>query len=528
MWSPDVQGRNRGKRDNQMDDFFSAFRQFVEEEKIRQKQAVFFNGQATTYGEMLEEADRVASALTISGINKGDVVGIYMGNCTRFLTTFLGIAKCGAIAEPVNILLTEYEIRPQFEQTNPKALFVSSTHMPVVKQLRPHLPQLKHVILMSGEPEEGVWLYDDFLGKAEGSQALAEIKEDDVLLIFFTAGTTGTPKGVMLSHKNLLTVVEGERNHFREFGEMITLCAVPLSHIFGFNTITFASLFRKWPVVLEEWFQVDEAAELIETYRISHIMCVPTIIRNLVAVSDKYDMRSLNLVLCGAAPVPEELYDEVEKTFDCVMIQGWGLTEGTGCATVTPPGIRKIGSCGIPFEGIDVACAIFDDEDNELPPGEVGELVMKGSLNMKGYLGNPEATAEVLRNGWLHTGDLARMDDDGYIYIVDRKKDIIIRGGFNVYPAEVEAVLYTHPNVSEAAVFGVSDAGKGETVAAAITPKPGTLVTEEEMISYCKERLARFKVPKYVKIIQDSLPKSATGKILRRVLKKDVEQEGKL
>ncbi len=511
-----------------MDDFFSAFRRLVDEEKIAQKQAIFFEGQATTYGEMLEEAEGVALALTSRGIKKGDVVGIYMGNCTRFLSIFLGIAKCGAIAQPVNTLLTEYEIRPQFKQTHPRALFVSSAYLPLVRKIRPDLPQLKDVILMSGESAADVWLYDDLPKKAEGHQDLVGIEEDDVLLILFTAGTTGMPKGVMLSHKNLLSVVEGERNHFREFGEMVTLCAVPLSHIFGFNTITFASLFRKWPVVLEEWFQVEEAARLIETYRISHTMCVPTIIRNLVEVSDKYDMRSLSLVLCGAAPVPEELYDRVEKTFDCTMIQGWGLTEGTGCATATPPGVRKIGSCGIPFKGIDVECAIMDDKHNKVPHGQVGELVMRGALNMKGYLGNPEATAATIRNGWLHTGDLARMDDDGYIYIVDRKKDVIIRGGFNVYPAEVEAVLYTHPKVAEAAVFGISDVLKGETVAAAVTPKPDTRIAEEEIISYCKQRLARFKVPKYVKIMEGSLPKSATGKILRRVLKSDIEKERKL
>jgi long-chain acyl-CoA synthetase len=511
-----------------MDDFFSAFRQLIEEEKITQKQAVFFKGQATTYGEMLEEAEKVALALTACGVKKGDVVGIYMGNCTEFLSIFLGIAKCGAVAQPVNILLTEYEVKPQLDQTNPKALFVSAVHLPVVRKLRAHLPQLKDVVLMSGEAAEDVWLYSDLLKNADGPHPSVEIEEDDLLLLLFTAGTTGTPKGVMLSHRNLLSVIEGERNLFRGFGEMVTLCAVPLSHIFGFNTITFASLFRKWPVVLEEWFQVDEAAKLIETYRISHTMCVPTIVRRLVEVADKYDMRSLSLVLCGAAPVPEELYDKVEKTFECIMIQGWGLTEGTGCATATSPGVRKIGSCGIPFEGIDVDCAIFDAEDNEVPTGQVGELVMRGVLNMRGYLGNPWATAEAIRDGWLHTGDLARKDDDGYIYIVDRKKDIIIRGGFNVYPAEVEAVLYTHPNVGEVAVFGVSDRAKGETVAAAVTPKPGAQITEEEIIAYCKERLARFKVPKYVKIMKDSLPKSAAGKILRRVLKSDMEKENRL
>jgi long-chain acyl-CoA synthetase len=306
---------------------------------------------------------------------------------------------------------------------------------------------------------------------------------------------------------------------------MVVLCASPLSHIFGLNTITFASLFRKSPVVLEEWFQVEEAAQLIERYRISNIFGVPTVIRSIVDVADKYDMRCLKLVMVGAAPVPEELYHRVEKAFNCFLVEGWGLTEGSGCSTVTPPGVRKVGSCGIPYDGIGVECAIFDNNDNPLRPGEIGELVQRGPLNMKGYLGNPDATAEVLHNGWLHTGDLARMDQDGYIYIVDRKKDVIIRGGFNIYPAEVEAVLYDFPGVAEAAVFGVSDSRKGETVAAAIRPKSGAKIEEEKVIAHCQKRLARYKVPKYVRVQKDALPKTPAGKILRRVLKQELERD---
>jgi len=394
----------------------------------------------------------------------------------------------------------------------------------VVEKIRPHFPQLNNIILMSGEPGEGILSYGEFLKRGAGTQPASEMVEDDVVLILFTAGTTGVPKGVMLTHKNLFSVVQGQRNRFGPLGEMVTLCAAPLSHIFGLNTMTFASLLRKWCVVLQEWFQINETAKLIESYRISCVMGVPTMVQGLVNAANQYDMKSLSLVLCGAAPVPEELYHSVEKAFNCMMVEGWGLTEGTGNATATPPGVRKVGSCGIPFDGIGVECAIVDEKDNLLPYGEVGELVQRGSLTMKGYLGNPEATAETLRNGWLHTGDLARKDEDGYIYIVDRKKDVIIRGGFNIYPAEVESAIYTHPSIMEAAVFGVSDQRKGETVAVAIMPKAGMKVTEEEIAAHCQERLARYKVPKYIKIMQEPLPKSATGKILRRVLKENFEK----
>ena len=508
-------------------DFFNAFKDFVEGEKIEKKQAIFFKGQAATYGELIAEADRVASGLTSWGIKKGDVVCIHMGNCTKFLSIFLGIAKCGAIAEPINILLTEYEIKPMLAQSKPKAIFVSPAYLPLVLKIKPSLPELRNCILMSEKAEEGTLSYEEFLKKSEGIQPTVEVAGDDVVLILFTAGTTGIPKGVMLTHTNLLSVVQGQRNRFGPLGEMVTLCSLPLSHVYGLNTITFASLMRKWCVVLEEWFQVEESAKLIERYRVSCILGVPTTVRSLVEVADRYDMRSIRLVLCGAAPVPEELYQKVEKDFGCIMTEGWGLTEGSGNATATPPGVCKVGSCGIPFDGIGLECAIVDKDDNPLPPGQVGELVQRGPLNMKGYWGNPEATAEILRNGWLHTGDLARMDEEGYIYIVDRKKDMIIRGGFNIYPAEVEAVLYTHPSVKEAAVFGVSDEKKGETVAATLVPKPGERIDEDEMISYCQERLARFKVPKYIKISQDPLPKSSTGKILRRRVKDDFEKESK-
>jgi len=508
-------------------DFFNAFKDFVEGEKIEKKQAIFFKGQAATYGELIAEADRVASGLTLWGIKKGDVVCIHMGNCTKFLSIFLGIAKCGAIAEPINILLTEYEIKPMLEQSKPKAIFVSPAYLPLVLKIKPSLPELRNCILMSEKAEESTLSYEEFLKKSEGIQPTVEVAGDDVVLILFTAGTTGIPKGVMLTHTNLLSVVQGQRNRFGPLGEMVTLCSLPLSHIYGLNTITFASLMRKWPVILEEWFQTEESAKVIERYRVSCILGVPTTVRSLVEAASRYNMRSIQLVLCGAAPVPEELYQKVEKAFGCIMTEGWGLTEGSGNATATPPGVRKVGSCGIPFDGIGLECAIVDKDDNPLPPGQVGELVQRGPLNMKGYWGNPEATAEILRNGWLHTGDLARMDEEGYIYIVDRKKDMIIRGGFNIYPAEVEAVLYSHPSVKEAAVFGVPDEKKGETVAATLVPKPGERIDEDEMISYCQERLARFKVPKYIKISQDPLPKSSTGKILRRRVKDDFEKESK-
>ncbi len=506
-------------------DYCRVFQDYVKSENIDKKQALFFNGRATTYGEMVAQAGRISAALSRMGIQKGDVVTFYMGNCPEFLCLFLGVAKSGAIAAPINILLTEYEIQPQMEKTQSKMIFTSPAYLPVVERIKDRLPRLQKIVVVADQPVEGHLTYRDFLKTGDGESLSPDLRGDDVALILFTGGTTGAPKAVMLTHENLLSVVRGLDGRFGRLGEMVVLCASPLSHIFGLNTITFASLFRRSTVVLIEWFQVDEVAKLIERYRISNVFGVPTVVRSLVDVADKYDLSCLRLVLAGAAPVPEDLYHRVEKAFPCDMVEGWGLTEGAGCATVTPPGVRKVGSCGIAFDVPGLECAVFGKDDRPLPPGEVGELVQRGPLNMKGYLGNPEATAEVIRNGWLYTGDLARKDEDGYIYIVDRKKDVIIRGGFNIYPAEVEAVLYTFPGVQEAAAFGVSDKRKGETVAVAIRPKDGALIRQEEVLAHCQERMARYKVPKYVKVLPEPLPKTAAGKIMRRVLKDNLEKE---
>jgi long-chain acyl-CoA synthetase len=506
-------------------DYFKAFQDLVDGEKIDKKQALFFRGRATTYGELIQEANRVSGALAHHGIRKGDTVGLYMGNCREFLSIFLGVVRSGATAEPISTLLTEYEIQPQLEKTGCQFIFVAPVHLPVVQKIQPRLPQLKTIVVMSENPGGKGLSFSDFLRGSQEAPPPAPLDGDDTALILFTGGTTGIPKAVMLTHKNLLSVIQGLKNRIAPLGEMPLLCASPLSHIFGLNTITFATLFRKSPVVLEEWFQVEEAAQFIERYRIACVWSVPTVIRSLTDMADKYDMSCLKLMMTGAAPVAEELYHRVEKTFHCSLVEGWGLTEGSGCSTVTPPGVRKVGSCGIPYEGIGLECAIVNQEGHSLPPGEVGELLQRGPLNMKGYLGNPEATAEVLRDGRLHTGDLARMDEEGYIYIVDRKKDVIIRGGFNIYPAEVEAALYTFPGVQEAAAFGVSDSRKGETVAVAIRVAAGSAVHEKGIIAHCQERLARYKVPKYVKILSDPLPKTAAGKIMRRVLKESLEKE---
>jgi len=499
--------------------YFETFRDFVQQEKIGGKHAIFFKGRATTYQELIEGANRVAGALNSEcGVGKGQMVGLYMNNCVDFIFCFLGVAKLGATVLPINPVLTRYEIQPMLEVAKAQTVIVSPQFLPTVDEIRPSLPNLKQVIVQSEESPRGTLSYAELLRKSKPLPD-SEMKgdSDDPMLILFTAGTTGFPKGVPLTHRNLLTLVEGSRERHAPLGELIALEPIPLSHIFGLHSITLCSLFQKSPVVIMERWNGEEAAKIVETLRVSYMYIVPTIIIDLLNYADKYDLSSFRVLINGGAPISAALAERVKQTLNISLGNGMGLTEGGGNTCIMPVGIpEKFGSIGPPLRGIE--CKIVDENDNELPRGELGELAQRGANNMNGYLNAPEATANALRGGWLHTGDLARMDEDDYVYLVDRKKDIIMRGGYNVYPTEVEAAIYTYPKVLEAAVFSVIDERKGETVGAAIVPRPGETLTGEEIIEYCQERLARYKIPKYVKIM-DSLPKTPTGKILRRQLR---------
>ncbi len=498
--------------------YFTAFKDYVEKERISKKHALFFNWQATTYGQLIEDANRLAGALKSCGIHEGDVVALYMNNCSEYITCLLGVAKLGGASMPIDVLLTRYEIRPMLEITKAKAVIVSPQYLHTVEELKPLLPEMRHVIVFSRECPPGTLSYFDMLKKAQPlPDAEARGDNDDTMLILFTSGTTGMPKGVPLTHNSLLFVIESMQERYGPYGEMVVLQPLPFSHVFGLHSITMCFLFQKTPSVIMDGWKGEEAAKLIQACRVSFLFVVPTITGDLLNFVDRYDLSSLKVITSGGSPLPPALAERAKTLLGVNMGNGLGLTEVSGMVATMPVGIpEKFGSIGLPLRGIEVK--IFDENDNELPCGEIGEMVQRGPNNMKGYLSAPEATANTLRGGWLHTGDLAYMDKDGYIFWVDRKKDAIVRGGYKVYPTEVEAAIYQHPSVAEAAVFAVADERKGETVGAAVTPKKGKTLTSEEIIQHCQERLARYKVPKYVKIM-DGLPKSATGKILRRKLR---------
>ncbi|MCL5961165.1 MAG: long-chain-fatty-acid--CoA ligase [Chloroflexi bacterium] len=482
------------------------------------KVALYHYDDQFTCREWNERANQVGNALIALGVKPGDVVCQLLPNSATFLFNLFGTAKVGAALSPLNIMFRGEEIKYQINDCGAVVLFTSKEFLPVVAPIRDQLKTLRHIILIDGEAP-GYLTYDDFLAK--GSIDTPEVQVDplDTVLMIYTSGTTGFPKGVMLTHKAFLADSRQFAQAMKLTSDDRAMLILPLFHVNGLMVTTVAPLLVGGSIVVRQKFVQEEFWPAIEQYRPTYFSAVPTIYFRLLndPAGSKADVSSLRCGVCGAAPMPVEVFRQFEEKFDLKIIEGYGLTEGSCCSTVNPiDGERKIGSIGFPLPGQEVK--IVDDDDNELPSGQVGEIVIRGDNLMKGYFGKPEATAETIKNGWLHSGDVGFTDNEGYIYIVDRKKDMIIRGGENIYPKEVENFLYTHPKVLEAAVIGVPDAALGEQVKACIALKPGETASAEEIIDFCKQGMARYKAPKYVEFFE-SLPKNAVGKITKPALR---------
>ena len=347
----------------------------------------------------------------------------------------------------------------------------------------------------------------------------------DPAVFIYTSGTTGRPKGAVLSHNNLLANCRQIQGVLKYSAEDNLLCVLPLFHAFAGTVCQHAALFRGAKFTLLEQFHPARVIETIEQRGITIFPGVPAMFAALLqfAADRPEAFRNVRLCVSGGAPMPVAIMEQFEKTFHTIIIEGDGPTECSPVTSVNPPdGVRKPGTIGLPLPGVEMK--IFDDNDRELPVGEIGEIVVRGENVMLGYHNQPEATAEAMRNGWYHTGDLGKVDEDGYFTIVDRKKDMLIVGGLNVYPREVEEVLYTHPAVADAAVVGAHDALRGDQVVAVVVLKPGASATAQELREHCRKYLANYKVPRRVEFRQE-LPRSSTGKILKRLLRKEMELE---
>lgn len=495
-------------------------------DSFQDKTIIRFDDWNISYTELEDRSSRVASMLIDLGVQKGDRVCLMMDNSPEFLFTYFGIIRAGAIAGPINCWWQDREISYLLNDSAAVALVFDAAYRDRIDKLGPDASALKHIIERDGADDRYI-SYQSLIEK-RGSEPLPEIGLDDVSTIVYTSGTTGNPKGVLLTHGNILTNSWQAGKLASISKNDVVLCFLPLFHVNGLVITGIAPIFAGAQIILRKNFSATEFWECVSKYGVTIFSGVPTIYQILLATpfDEKLDLSSLRYGVCGAAPMPVDTIQKFENQFNMTIIEGYGLTEGTAGATANPiDGVRKIGSIGVPFAESSVK--LFDDDDNEVPQGEVGEIVIQGGNVMKGYFNQPEETAKTLRGGWLHTGDMAYQDKDGYFFIVDRKKEMIIRGGENIYPKEVEEIIFSHPKVQEVAVVGIPDDMYGEEVMACLVPVPGATINSEEFRAWCRENMASYKVPKYVDV-REALPKNILGKILKKELKTELAKEGKV
>ena len=493
-------------------------------EKFGDTVAYVFEGEEYTGRRINDMGRRLAAGLKSLGIGRGDHVVVSLSNSPEVFACFGAIWRIGAVIVPIMFLLGENETRYILDHSDAKAVITSHDLLEKVENARKGISHVKNVIVLGGEDEGDRIDFYGLINDTLPEQHTEELAEDDVALMIYTSGTTGQPKGVMLSHNNLYqnALASWQANEATE--AHITLLCLPLAHSFGVVTMNSGNLspFRDAFGVLMRWFDPEEVFRLIEQYRITQFIGVPTMYQILInhPAAEKYDTRSLARCIISAAPVTDELRKAFVTKFNCKMYEGYGLTEASPAVALCRPSMpSKKGSTGVPLPGVDVK--IIDLKDNEVPPGEQGEIVVRGPNVMLGYYKRPEETAETLRGGWLHTGDVGYLDAEGYLFITDRIKDMIIKGGYNIYPSEIEGYLEEHPAVAEVSVIGVPDEKYGEDVCAFVVRMPEQDLSEEDAINFAKSRITPFKAPSQVKFV-DALPKSLVGKVLKKELRKMV------
>src|SRR5215471_2173105 len=468
-----------------------------------------------TYAEFREGVNRAASMLMNHGIRKGDVVSLLMPNSAEYIIAYFACWTIGALAGPVNSLLKEHEIQFVMNNSEAKAILVHSEFQPVIEKIKGQLPYLQAIISFDDEAEAS----QRYAGRWPAGTPEACAPDDDAIIIY-TSGTTGKPKGCLLTHGNVIANARQISNWlgFTETDRLLTI--MPLFHMNAVSVTTMTALYAGGLTVVSPKFSVSKFWHIISDYHITSFGSVATMLSMLLnaypgGVPAGLQTDQLRFAMCGSAPVPAEVMKKFEETFNCPVIEGYGLSESTCRSTFNPADARRRpGSCGLPIGN---EMKVVDDDDHEVADGELGEIVLRGENILKGYFRNPEATQRAFRGGWFHTGDVGYRDQDGFFYIVDRKTDMIIRGGENIYPREIDEVLYKHPAVAAAATIGVPDQLYGEEVAAFIVLKDGMSASEADLIAHCTSELADYKCPKSIRIVKD-IPKGPTGKLLKREL----------
>jgi long-chain acyl-CoA synthetase len=466
-----------------------------------------------------DRGGRLAAGLVDLGVAPGDRVAMVLSNCPEVLNGFNACFRLGAWAMPVLFTLTAEEMGYVFKDATPRVIVTEKLFLDKVREAAKGMESEPILITVGMEPTAGCRRLEDIFESFPPDFPVRSSAPDDIALLIYTSGSTGAPKGVMLSHDNLyFTALASAETQHQEEGE-VGIGALPLNHSFGIIT-NIAALQYATRGVLMRWFDDKAMLSFIERFRAQATAVVPTMLIRLLANPDagNFDLSSMRRWITAAAPLHLETRRRFEERFPGKVLEGYGLSECSPTVAVNNPvDPYKDGSVGRPLKGVTVG--IRDALDRELPPGKTGEICVSGRNVMKGYYHRPEATAATIRDGWLHTGDVGFLDADGYLFITDRIKDLIIRGGENIYPKDIEDVLVSHPKVGEAAVIAMPDAEFGEEVMAVVTPRPGQAPTVDELMAYCREKLARFQTPKRIELVL-FLPKSPIGKVLKKDLRK--------
>jgi len=493
------------------------------------KAALVHGRKKLSYAQFNARANRLANALYGLGMKQGDNVALLQYNCPEMLESMFACFKAGLGAVPINWRLHPKEFAFIIDHSEAKGVIVSEEFNESILEIRDQIPEARHLITLRGAGGE-LLDYEELLLKGSEAFRDADVEPDDLAWLFYTSGTTGMPKGAMLTHRNLLAMT---MNFYADIcpgftPDDVILHAAPLSHGSGLYALPNIGKGATNVILESKSFDPELVFKSIQEYRVTNIFAAPTMVKLLVdsPALDQYDHSSLRALNYGGAPMlVEDLKKAMEKLGNC-LVQLFGQAESPMTITYlphrdhvldgTPEQMKRLASAGFPRTDVEVK--IFNSNDKELPPGEMGEIVTRSDLVMKGYWRNPEATAETLYSGWLHTGDMGYIDEGGYLFIMDRSKDMIISGGENIYPREIEEVLIKHPAVREVAVIGVPDAKWGEAIKAVVALQPGASAAEEELIGFCKDNIASYKKPKSVDFV-DELPKNNYGKILKRELR---------
>ncbi len=486
-------------------------------EEFGEKAAIVWNEKEYSFKDLDSMSNKFAHALLEKGVGKGDRICIFMQNSPEFVISHFGIIKAGCITVPLNVMYRRRELVHMVNDSGATVMVTSESNLPYVLEVKNDLRSLKEIIVTSLNVPEGCLSFYRFLDNGIDKPTNVRNSDEDVAVICYTSGTTGRAKGAMITHSNFISNISTLSQLWELTDRDRLMMALPMFHVHGLGIAVHGMVYCGYTMILLERFDAKKVMEGIDKYKCTVFMGVPTMYIKLLELDDcKYDLSSMRLWTVGSAPMPVDAMEKFKERYGFELLERYGMTETAVVIASNPlKGKRKPGSVGLPIPGVEVK--IVDDEDNPLPVNEVGEIVVRGPNVMKGYWNRPQETEEAFRNGWFHTGDLGKIDEEGYLHIVGRKKEMIISGGFKIFPREVEEVLHTHPKVKEVAVVGIPDPVRGESVKAYIVLKDGTTATEKELDEFCRNNLAAFKVPRIYEFVS-SIPRTPSGKILNRLL----------